>query len=115
MIQIRKCLNSFRFAYNGIKHCARSENNFRVHLLATVAVLLAGFYSKLSEIEWCMIVLAIGLVLVTEMVNSAIEKLVDLVSSEQNSKAGLVKDMAAGAVLVAAIAACIIGGIVFVS
>ncbi len=109
MIQIQKCLRSFRYAAKGVKHCTAHENNFRVHLVATVAVLVLGIWAKLSRWEWCVLLLTVGMVLTCEMVNSAIEKLTDLVSPEYHPKAGIVKDIAAGAVLIVAIVASIIG------
>jgi len=115
MIQVKKFLNSFKYAFNGIKHCFRSENNFKVHTLAAIVVVVLGAWSKLSRWEWCILVFCIGLVLCCEIFNTAIEKLVDLVSPSYNDKAGKVKDIAAGAVLVAAIVSFIIGSIIFIS
>jgi diacylglycerol kinase len=113
MIQIKKCLSSFRYAYQGIRHCVQHENNFKVHSLAAIAVVLLGAWAKLSRWEWCVLFLTIGLVLTAELMNSAIEKLTDLVSPGHNPKAGLVKDLAAGAVLVVAIVAVVVGIFLF--
>jgi len=77
-------------------------------------VVFAGFYFSLSNFEWTVLVLAIALVLSLEMINSAIEYMVDLVSKDYNPVAGKVKDVAAGAVLIAAIFAIIIGLIIFI-
>lgn len=87
--------------------------NFRIHLLAITLVGLAGWYFKLSSREWLWIILAVGLVLVTELLNTAIELLVDLVSPAFNTQAGKVKDVAAGAVLIAAFISVLIGIIIF--
>lgn len=113
MIQIKKTFLSFRYAIQGIRYCIRQENNFRVHVIACVAVIIAAFYAKLSRVEWCMILLAIALVLVSEIFNTAIERLVDIVSPEHHPKAGIIKDITAGAVLVASIVAVLIGVLVF--
>ena len=88
--------------------------NFRIHLIAILMVLFAGWYFHLAVSEWLWIILAIGLVLVAELLNTAIEILVDLVSPDFNTQAGKVKDVAAGAVVVAAIISVLIGAIIFI-
>ena len=85
----------------------------KIHLLASVLVIGAGFYFEITDTQWMVLALAIGLVLVTEIINSAIEQLVDLVHPEWSEKAGAVKDMAAGAVLIAAFVALVIGVWIF--
>ena len=106
---IPKTLKSFKYAVRGLSNVIRYENNAKVHLLATITVLIAGFYLRVSFRDWCLLVIAIAIVWITETVNTAIEKLVDLVAPQYNEKAGVVKDIAAGAVLVASIAALLIG------
>ncbi len=108
-----KFLTSFKYAFSGIAKVLSSEFNFRFHSFAAIAVIIAGFVFDITRTEWLFIILAIGIVLVAEAINSAIEKLVDLVSPQQNPKAGWVKDVAAGAVLIAAITAAVIGVLVF--
>ena len=110
---ILKTIKSFRFAFHGIYLVVRFENNTRVHILATFAVLALGFFLQLSLIEWTIILIQIGLVWTAEIFNTALEKLVDLVSPEFNPKAGVIKDVAAGAVLVTSIIAAIIGLLIF--
>ncbi len=105
---------SFQFAWNGMVKVFVNEHNMWIHLFAALAVVVAGFYFELNNTEWMMICIAIAMVIAAEMFNSSIEKLVDLVSPEQNEKAGLIKDIAAGAVLVCAIFAVIIGLIIFI-
>ena len=90
-----------------------TQANARIHLAATVIVVAAGFICGLSRVEWCAIVGVVTLVWVTEGVNSAIEALVDLVSPGHHPLAGRAKDLAAGAVLCAAVAAVAVGLIVF--
>jgi len=92
-----------------IKH----EANFKIHILAAVVVIVLGIVLQISKIEWLVIILTIGVVMSAEIFNSAIEKLVDIAHPEQNKEAGLIKDMAAGAVLVLAFAAAVIGFIIF--
>lgn len=104
---------SFRHAFRGLGSVIRSETNARIHLAVTVAVVFAGVYFDLSEYEWCVVTLAIGLVLAAEIMNTAIERLVDIVSPTHNAEAGRVKDIAAGATLIAAICAAVAGVFVF--
>ena len=113
MIDVPKSIRSFRFAFQGIWQFFRYENNARVHLLATLVVLLAGCVFGLTRQEWLWITIAIALVWITESINTALEKLVDIASPNFNAQAGAVKDMAAGAVLMAALAAVIIGLLIF--
>ena len=106
-------LRSFVFAFNGLKYTIRSQYNFRIHLGVGVIVVICGLVARLSSAEWCILVLTMGLVISMEAMNTAIEKLVDLVSPDYQEHAGIVKDLAAGAVLIAAIMAVIIGLILF--
>lgn len=105
---------SFGYAWKGIRSALRSERNFQFHLFTTLFVCLLGFILQLSTAEWVAIVLCIGLVLTAELLNTAIEKVVDLISPEWNEKAGCIKDIAAGAVLIASATALITGLIIFI-
>lgn len=109
----RKQLRSFKYAFNGIKCCIGKEQNLSFHLIATAVVITTGFILGISRMEWIIIILCIGLVIAAELVNSAIERLVDLISPEQHPIAGRVKDIAAGAVLVCAIVAATVGILIF--
>lgn len=106
-------LKSFVYAYEGIKLFLRAEPQALMHLVAAVSVIAAGCYFNINWHEWIAIAFAIGMVVVSEILNTAIEKLTDMVSPEINNKAKAVKDLAAGAVLVASITALVIGLIVF--
>ena len=106
-------LRSFGHAMRGLKQMFDTQHNARIHALATVLVLVGGAFAGLSGQEWALIVFAIAGVWAAEAFNTSIEFLVDLVSPETHSLAGKAKDVAAGAVLVTAIAAAIIGAIVF--
>ena len=110
----RKQLRSFGYAWKGIGCCVGKEQNLSFHLIATVIVIVAGFLVDITRMEWMIITLCIGVVIAAELFNTAIEKLVDLVSPGRHPIAGQVKDIAAGAVLVCAAAAAIIGLIIFV-
>ena len=108
-----KFIKGFHYAAKGIWKTARSERNFKIHLIIVPMVVVAGFILSVSAVEWTVIVLAMGLVLSAEMFNTAIESLVDMVSPEYEKSAGRIKDIAAGAVLVTAVAAAIVGVIIF--
>lgn len=110
----KKQVRSFKYAWKGIASCVGKEQNLSFHLIATVVVVAMGFFFGITRMEWIAVVGCIGLVIAAELANSAIEKLVDLVSPTRHPLAGQVKDIAAGAVLVCAIASAIIGLIVFV-
>lgn len=110
---ILKSLKSFRYAIRGVGKVIRYENNAKVHLLATISVIAAGFFLRISLRDWCLLLFAIALVWITEIINTAIEKIVNLVSPNRNQAAGDIKDISAGAVLVASSFAAIIGILVF--
>ena len=110
----RERLLSFRHAFNGIRVLLKNEHNARIHLLFAFAVIAFGIWLPLSVTEWILIVLAIGFVITAEMINSALEKLADAVDEKPNEKIKIVKDLSAGAVLIAAIAAATVGLIVFI-
>ena len=107
-------LNSFIYAFNGLVYAFKTQLNFKVHCIAAVFTILLGAYLGLSNTEWTLIAIAIGLVIVVELINTAIEVLVDLVSPEQHPKAGAIKDIAAAAVLISAVMALVIGLFVFI-
>ena len=110
---IAKRLKSFTYAFNGLRILFREEHNSRIHLFATVCVIVAGVLLKLSILEWVAIAFAVGLVFSGEIFNSSIEDLADVVCPERDNRIKKVKDMAAAAVLVNAIAAATIGLLVF--
>lgn len=111
---LRKRLRSFRYAFHGIQLLIRYEHNAWIHCFAAVCVITAGFLTGLSAMEWIVVIFAIGMVLAAEAVNSSIEVLADLVSPGYNEAIKRTKDLAAGAVLILAIAAAIIGMIIFI-
>lgn len=113
-MSIRKRIDSFRYAFQGLADLFRTQPNARIHLLATAVALALGWYFEVSRMEWVAIIICIALVLAMEAVNTALEYLTDLVSPEFNPLAGKVKDVAAAAVLLAAIGAVIVGLKIFV-
>jgi len=110
---IRKRIESFGFAFNGLKILIRDEHNSWIHLFAVFCVIIAGVFFKISVSEWISVVFAFGFVIALEIVNSAIENITDFVSPERHEMIKKIKDLAAAAVLLAAITAFIIGLIIF--
>ncbi len=100
---------SFGYAFAGIGYALRTQRNLRIHLGITLAVVVTGLSLGLSRWEWTAIVLVVGLVLATEMFNSAVEAVVDLASPGLHPLAKVAKDAAAGAVVLAAATAVMVG------
>ena len=96
---------SFGFAVRGIIMVAWPQRNFRIHLLAAAVVSLTAWWLGCSRVEWAILLITMGFVLVSETMNTAIETVVDMVSPEYHELAGRAKDVAAGAVLLAAVTA----------
>ena len=111
-MDVRKFIKSFGYAIEGIGTAMR-EQNFRFHLLSAVIVMIAGLFTGLSIMEWMIIVLVITLVIGAEMFNTAIERVVNLASSDYHSLAKQAKDIAAAAVFVFAACSVIIGILIF--
>ena len=111
---IKKQLRSFRYAYQGLRACVGKEQNLSFHLVVALLVVVAGVLLRLSRMEWIAVTLCIGGVIGAELMNTAIERLVDMVSPTQNPQAGRVKDIAAAAVLLIAIAAAVVGLLIFI-
>ncbi|MCF8227801.1 MAG: diacylglycerol kinase family protein [Bacteroidales bacterium] len=111
---LNKRILSFKFAFKGIKHLLIRQHNAWIHLIFTVLVIIAGFIFGIKQIEWLLICFAIGFVFTAEAMNTATELMVDKISPEQDKQAGLIKDLAAGAVLISAITAAAIGLIIFI-
>ena len=114
MNELKKRIKSFGYAFKGIASLLKKEHNAWIHCLAIVVVTLAGIHFGITRTEWCIVCLCFCMVLAAEGFNTAIERLVDLVSPDFHPIAGDVKDVAAGAVLICAIAAAIIGMIIFI-
>ncbi|NOX45946.1 MAG: diacylglycerol kinase family protein [Chlorobi bacterium] len=113
-ISLKKRAKSFKYAFDGILYLVKSQHNAWVHLTIAIFAIIAGIALDVSFTEWCFLVFAIGFVLVAEAFNTAIEELTNLVSPAYDKKAGTVKDVAAGAVLISAIVAAIVGLIIFI-
>lgn len=109
----KKRLDSFKFAFAGIRDLFKTEPNAVIHLIAAVFAISMGFFFSISTTEWCFIIFSIAFVFSAEAFNTAIEHLTNLVSPDYNKLAGKTKDAAAAAVLLAAIGSAIVGIIIF--
>lgn len=109
---MKKFIRGFYFAFCGLAYAFKTQLNFRVHCVAVIIISLLSFYLNLSSSEWLWMIAAMALVLITELMNTSIEALVDLVSPEHNKKAGIAKDVAAAMVLLSAFTAVLIGIII---
>ena len=112
-ISPKKLRHSFRYALSGMADMLRQEPNARIHCIITVLVVAAGFFFRISATEWIGVVLSIGLVISAEAFNTALERLADVVQPERDERIRDVKDLAAAAVLLCALAAAAVGAIIF--
>lgn len=105
--------NSLKNAFLGIYHLLRTERNFKIHFIALIAVIIAGVFFKIKQHEWLTIFIISSVILSLEALNTAIEKLCELYSIERNEKIRLIKDIAAGSVLIAVLFSIVIGILIF--
>jgi len=105
--------NNSRFAFDGLKVAFINGRNFRIEVFAGIAAIILGLILRLDPFEWLDLTLVIASVLILELINTAIEAIVDMVSPEIQPKAKIAKDVAAASVLVASIAAVFIGVFLF--
>ena len=112
-MSIKKRIQSFGFAFQGIKTLFEEEPNAIIHLAAALFAIALAFYFNISTIEWIIVILCIAAVFAAEMINTAVENLADAITLEIHPKIKKAKDVAAAAVLVLAIGAAIVGVIVF--
>ncbi|MBL0741356.1 diacylglycerol kinase family protein [Chryseolinea lacunae] len=110
---MRRLLKSFVYAFHGIWSGISGERNLKVQIGVALLVVGAGFYVQITPEEWCIVCLCIGVVIGLELMNSAIEELVNMITLERNPQAGKIKDIAAGAVLVVSCMAVVVGIIIF--
>ena len=111
---IKQRIQSFTHALRGLVDLFKYEHNSRIHLVSAIITIIAGFLLKITSAEWLIIILIIGLVFITELINTAIERLADKVQPEFDPIIKKVKDYAAAAVLVASITALVVGSIIFI-
>ncbi|CAI8737925.1 diacylglycerol kinase family protein [Brevibacillus sp. NPDC058079] len=113
MKEWRRLTRSFTYALQGISYTVRTQRNMQIHVAAAIVVLAAAWWLQIPRSDVLLVLFSIGLVFSLELVNTAIEAVVDLASPEWHAKAKIAKDVGAGAVLVAAILSLIIGVLVF--
>jgi diacylglycerol kinase len=110
---LRQRIRSFGFAFKGIATVFSTQYNFRIHVAVFALVVFAGFLFGISPAEWCIVLLVSALVLCLEIINTAMEMTVDIISPEFREKAGMIKDLSAAAVLLAAAISVITGILIF--
>lgn len=110
---LKGLLYSFKYAFAGIAHCIKNERNMRIHLTVALYVTVFAFQYGFNTAQKCVLLFAVALVLASEMLNTAIEATIDLVTEKYSQKAKIAKDVAAGAVFVCALFATAIGVIMF--
>lgn len=113
MQNVKREIQKFADAINGIYIFFASAQHARFHAAAALIVCIAGWYFHISDMEWCLILLCIGFVFFAEAINESIERIADFIHAEQHPNIGKIKDIAAGAVLIAAVCSAIIGAIIF--
>ena len=111
---VKKRIKSFSYAFAGLKVLFKEEHNTRIHAVATLLVVAAGILFRITAGEWIAVVLCIGMVISAEAVNSSIERCADFVKQERDDRKRDIKDLGAAAVLVCAIAAAVVGCIIFI-
>jgi len=113
-LSVRSRFGSFKFAFNGLLSLLKNEHNARIHLLAAITALVLGLLLKINLHEWCFLIIVIGLVFLTELINTSLETVGDIVDPEWNEKIRKAKDYAAAAVLISAIISVVAGGLIFI-
>lgn len=103
-----------KYALQGILLAYTHERNFRIHIIISLLVIGGSFLLKLTRFEWLFVLLSIVLVLMTELINSNIERIIDYIKPEYHPQAKIIKDIAAGTVFIAALFAVIVGCIIFI-
>ena len=113
-IDNKRLTGSFKYAFEGIIQTYKGEQNLKIHTFIAILVIVFGFFLKISTVEWFACLILIGLVLMSEFFNTAIEYVVDLASPKIHPLAKAAKDTASAGVLIMSIMAAIVGGIIFI-
>jgi diacylglycerol kinase len=111
---LKSRFGSFRFALNGLLTLLKNEHNSRIHLVVAIAAITLGIIVKLNYYEWSLLIIVTGIVFLTELLNSSIESLADLIDPEWNELIMRAKDYSAAAVLISAIVAIAVGSLIIV-
>lgn len=106
-------VKSFGYAGNGIKDAFKNEPNFKIHLGLAILSIILGFLLEFTSTEFAILIITITIVIVLELVNTVIEKIVDIISPEISQEAKIIKDLSAGIVLISAICATLVGALLF--
>lgn len=109
IIRAETLIDSFKYAFEGISYCLKTQRNMRIHTVSGILVFIAGLYFDVTRLELAILVMVSSTVVVAEMINTAIESAIDLYSRQRHPLAKIAKDVAAAAVLVSAISAAIVG------
>lgn len=109
----RSILLSFKYSFRGLAYAIKTQKHMRFHFIAAISVLIAGIFLKISEWEFLLIMVAIIFVIVTEMLNTSLEALIDLITSKPHPLAKIAKDVAAAGVLIASFNAIVVACLVF--
>lgn len=113
MIDFSRLIKSFGHALRGVRHAFLYHQNLKIHSLALAIILLLGFLLRISYFKWIALLLAAFTVFAAEMINTALEEVINLVKEEHSERARIAKDVSAGMVLLAALFAVAVGAIVF--
>ena len=105
---------SFKFAFHGLCLLVQNQHNSRIHFLAAIIAITMGIILKINPYEWSLLIIVIGIVFLTELLNSSLETLADFVNPEWNEKIRNVKDYAAAAALISAIISVVVGALIFI-
>jgi len=113
-VDFRKLARSFQFAFHGFWDLLRTQQNARIHAIAAIIVVILSIFFQIQPIEWALVLFVSAFVFAMEMVNTVVEKMLNVLHPSEHPEIGHAKDMMAGSVLFAALAAIVIGLIVFV-
>jgi len=113
MIRIKRLFKSFKYAFSGMSKLIEKEQNFRIHMIVGIVVILFGIYFQLKQWEWVVVILMIALVLSFEILNTVFERLTDMLKPRVHQYVKEIKDVMSAAVLIAAFTSVVIGLIIF--
>ena len=113
MVKIKRLVKSFHYAFKGLVKTFHEEQNLKVQFTVGLVVLLLALFYQVSHLEWCLLIFAIGLVILTEVINSAVERVTDVLKPRINGYVKEIKDIMAAGVMLASIVAVLIGIIIF--
>lgn len=113
MIKIKRLLKSFSYAFRGLVKTFKEEQNLKVQTLAGLTAIILGWFFGIDRLEWCLLVFVIGLVILMEVANSAVERITDVLKPRINTYVKEIKDIMAAAVMLSSLMAIIIGAIIF--